>query len=699
MKQLIHRLSFTSLSTLSTPVAEPNSRRALETGNHRKRLPRWPGLLLVGGLLLLLAPPSFAQLTDRSYIGTNNGSYNAAANWSGSNVPDTATERAVITNGVTVNFNSQPTVGGLWVGTGSTLIPQTFASSKVLNISGGTSTTFTNEGTFASGGIPLFRLKLTNGTYRNSGTIEASTGTTGGVYYATTLQIEGVASTDDYTLDNAGGTISVSSNATLKLIGRTSGTSSGTRINGGALVVASGGTYDGNSTLNLILNAVTITNNGAWSLISQSTQNNLMTLSNGTTLVNNGVFTRAVSDLARTEANNVNYLKVLSGASFYNAGSLIITNQRTSFTNIAPTFVEIDGSLINNGNIFITGYGQSTTGGVSYANGGTTLRFGGTGDQWLSGTGTAYLNVTAAQSSGVNDISGITSASALSRMCIDTQQTIIARGTGASVIREETGGWTNLINWGTIVVDTSGGGSLQMSALSNVVNYGSIIVTNSGLLRFEPKTAGVRALTNNGLLWIQSSGVVSNFFNFTQLAGTNRVDGLMVSTSAVFNVAGGRLQGTGQVRSPGVTITNGATLAPGDSVGTLTMSNLTLASGAKLEFELAATNASDKVVDLGALTLGGQQWSDFTFLPQTGFGGGTYTLVDGLNLAGSLGATTNGTISYNSLTYNGFLQLDNANKDLLLVIINPIPEPCVLALVATVLAGVLTLRRRPAREP
>lgn len=104
------------------------------------------------------------------------------------------------------------------------------------------------------------------------------------------------------------------------------------------------------------------------------------------------------------------------------------------------------------------------------------------------------------------------------------------------------------------------------------------------------------------------------------------------ATGLVMVNAGATLGGSGVIGGAVAVDTNGV-LAPGASVGTLTINNsLTLTSGANLNFELGATNASDKVIVSGALTLGGT----LNVTTLAGFGTNTYTLIA---YAGALGGS------------------------------------------------------------
>lgn len=114
--------------------------------------------------------------------------------------------------------------------------------------------------------------------------------------------------------------------------------------------------------------------------------------------------------------------------------------------------------------------------------------------------------------------------------------------------------------------------------------------------------------------------------------------------------------------------------------------SLTLAAGAKLSFELDTPLSSDMVLmPSGALTLGGQQFSDFNFTPLGGFGPGSYTLIDAASVSGTLGGGTSGTI-------NGLqAKLAVQGNDLVLTVV---PEPETLALMCGFGVGMGCLARR-----
>jgi rhamnogalacturonan endolyase len=151
--------------------------------------------------------------------------------------------------------------------------------------------------------------------------------------------------------------------------------------------------------------------------------------------------------------------------------------------------------------------------------------------------------------------------------------------------------------------------------------------------------AGVTALIKAGAGTFILTGVSNAYSGGTAINGgallANNVAGSATGVGAVTVNSGGTLGGIGIIGGA-VTVNAGGVLAPGASLGTLTISNnLTLQTGAVLNFELGAINASDKVVVSGALAIGGT----LNVTNLAGFGTNTYTLFTyGGALSGSLPA-------------------------------------------------------------
>ena len=115
---------------------------------------------------------------------------------------------------------------------------------------------------------------------------------------------------------------------------------------------------------------------------------------------------------------------------------------------------------------------------------------------------------------------------------------------------------------------------------------------------------------------------------------------------------------------------------------------LNLAFGASMDYDLDTVSSSDEIfMRSGLLKLNGQQFSDFDFTPLSGFGVGTYTLIEAGSISGKLGNDTAGTIE-NLPAY-----LSVSGNDLVL---NVVPEPgtAMLLAVSGLLGFAAWLRRR-----
>jgi autotransporter-associated beta strand protein len=138
------------------------------------------------------------------------------------------------------------------------------------------------------------------------------------------------------------------------------------------------------------------------------------------------------------------------------------------------------------------------------------------------------------------------------------------------------------------------------------------------------------ALTKSGGGTLRLDGTNTYGNGTTVNGGTLLVNGSITGTVTV--ASGATLGGAGLIRGP-VTVQSGGILTPGDGVGTLTISNLTLTAGAVLQYQLGA--ASDLTVVSSNLTVAGT----LHVADAGGFGAGTYTLF-----------TYGRTLTYNGLS-------------------------------------------------
>ena len=197
------------------------------------------------------------------------------------------------------------------------------------------------------------------------------------------------------------------------------------------------------------------------------------------------------------------------------------------------------------------------------------------------------------------------------------------------------GGWTigNLIfgDQGTAnhkwTLDTGSGGPLTLAVTSGSPLISTKVATTIGAVLAG--TQGLRK-TGGGTLTLTGSNTYAGVTNVDN--GTLLVNGSLANTAVTVS-SGGILGGTGVIMGAANVY---GTLAPGNSIGTLTISNNLVAIGT-LVYELGASDlgaSNDLVEVVGNLTLGGT----LNIAATGGFGVGSYTLF-----------TYTGALTYNGL--------------------------------------------------
>ena len=318
---------------------------------------------------------------------------------------------------------------------------------------------------------------------------------------------------------------------------------SGLQINAGTLQIGDGGTNGNDGSLG----TGGITNNGALTIFS-ATNFTLTAAIEGTGALNqNGVGTTTLSG-----SNSY------TGVTYVNGGTLVVGSP-----NVLGT---VDGNTVISGNVGVTSR-VALVGGITLAE-----PFLLTARQPVPDVGALAAHII--NLSGTNTLTGAITVqtggnqynleSAAGLLVIASNYSQVA-GTGARFLNLQGAGdafWTGAINDGTANVTVTKRGTGTWTLAGTNTYSGTTTVSNGTLL------------VTGGL-------------------GTNSV-----------TVVGGTLGGTGLIEGP-VSITSAGTLAPGVSLGTLTISNSLVLAGVVSMKVNQALGTSDEVVGLTSVTYGG----------------------------------------------------------------------------------------------
>lgn len=181
---------------------------------------------------------------------------------------------------------------------------------------------------------------------------------------------------------------------------------------------------------------------------------------------------------------------------------------------------------------------------------------------------------------------------------------VIKTGTGTQILsgaNDYTG--TTTINAGILQIgEGAAAGSLTSAS---IVNDTTLVFNRDGSMTYGGVISGPGNVTNAGPGIVSLTGANTYSGTTTVNAGTLRVNspGSLDTASAVTVNSGATLGGTGTINGP-VTIAAGGTLAPGASVGTLTINN-TVSLGGTTLMEVSRDNgfAENDQLTVGGLTL------------------------------------------------------------------------------------------------
>lgn len=176
----------------------------------------------------------------------------------------------------------------------------------------------------------------------------------------------------------------------------------------------------------------------------------------------------------------------------------------------------------------------------------------------------------------------------------------IASKAGYTVLDNDLSGFTGTtaVSGGMLVVHETLGGTVELTGgtLQNKSDLtGTINISGTGSLYADHDISGVINATGGT---IHGPGTFNGAISVTD--GAFSVNG---NTTGTINVTGGRLKGVGTAGI--VNILSGGTVAPGNSIGTLTVATANFDPGSVYEVEVDDTGASDLLDVTGTATLNG----------------------------------------------------------------------------------------------
>ena len=386
-------------------------------------------------------------------------------------------------------------------------------------------------------------------------------------------------------------------------------------LNGGGLQWASGNTTDMSARIAIGAGGATFDTGG-----NNVSFSGALSGAGGITKAGNGTLTlAAINTYTGGTAINGGTLAVASDATLGAAGSGLAFGGGT--LQLLGAFTSARSVTLNAGGGTIDTNGSNAT--LSGA-------IGGAGGLTKAGAGTLALSGASTYGGTTNVNAGMLQAAAANAF------------SSASTFSVGSGAVLDLNGFNQTIGGLAGSGSVTLGAALLTAGANNASTTFSGTI------GGTGGFTKTGTGVLNLTGTNTSSGPTTVNAGTLLVNGSVAG--AVTVNSGGTLGGTGRV---GTLVSNGATIAPGNSIGTLNVAGNFTQNGGIYQVETNAAGQSDRINVTGSATLNGGTVQVLA-QPGTYARNTTYTI---LNAAGGLsgaysGATSNFAFLTPSLSYD-----------------------------------------------
>lgn len=480
----------------------------------------------------------------------------------------------------------------------------------------------------------------------NGGSITMNAGAANAQIFGNTWQVRQASSTN--------GAYSFLNNATAESATLTFNVASNTltNANGRPTTLTLGGSNTGNNTISSALtnatggqavNVITKTGAGTWILSGANTftGTGATTAANGIQVnagtlaaANNGALgTSGAANTNQVSINSTGTLRIDSGITLDNGLSLNLNNGGTINSN---------GTAATNGRVNVTTVASSSAT-LSTTGSGDVFTVGNAANDLTGGASDTVLNVsgpgTILLGQASNYVGSWSLNSGTTRLGSAT-----ALGTGSVAFGASSTGKLQLYGQSVTVAGLNSNATVGTPVIENgTAGSSTLTVNTTGSSSYagvvQDGAAGTIAITKSGTGTLALNGANTYSGGTTISAGTlkaNNTTGSATGSGSVAINTGGTLGGTGTI-SGAVSLASGGIIAPGNSVGTLTVGSLTAASGSIFNFEFNSNPANDRinVTSSDGLTLNGGGFNLYT--------------------EGSLnGWTTTG--DYNLIQYTGSIQ-------------------------------------------